>query len=74
MLVAPQTAIQTDGFRSLADGEDVEFFEEIDANGRKKAVRVTGPGKTYLCHSNFVSTAFKFPHPLMVYFDSCSRK
>lgn len=39
-----QTAIQTDGFRSLADGEMLEYFEEIDQNGRKKAVRVTGPG------------------------------
>lgn len=50
MLVAPQTAVQTDGFRSLADGEDVEFCEEVDANGRKKAVRVTGSGTTSLCH------------------------
>lgn len=38
-----QTAIQADGFRSLADGEVVEFLVEQDQNGRKKAARVTGP-------------------------------
>jgi cold shock CspA family protein len=38
-----QTAIQADGFRSLADGEVVEFLVETDQNGRKKAARVTGP-------------------------------
>lgn len=39
-----QTAIQTEGFRSLADGEAVEYVVEEDSNGRKKAVQVTGPG------------------------------
>jgi hypothetical protein len=38
-----KTAIQADGFRSLADGEVVEFLVEQDQNGRKKAARVTGP-------------------------------
>lgn len=38
-----QTAIQADGFRSLADGEDVEYVEEMDDNGRKRASKVTGP-------------------------------
>jgi len=38
-----QTAIQADGFRSLADGESVEFTVEEDSNGRKKASKVTGP-------------------------------
>lgn len=38
-----QTAIKADGFRSLADGEEVEYFEELDDSGRKRAVRVTGP-------------------------------
>ena len=38
-----QTNIQMEGFRSLADGEDVEYVVEIDGNGRKKAVSVTGP-------------------------------
>jgi len=38
-----QTAIQMEGFRSLADGEQVEYKVETDNNGRKKAVEVTGP-------------------------------
>ncbi|CAB9500240.1 sensitive element-binding protein 1 [Seminavis robusta] len=38
-----QTAIKSQGFRSLADGEEVEYFEELDQQGRKRAVRVTGP-------------------------------
>eukprot|EP00591_Stephanopyxis_turris_P010253 CAMPEP_0195516778 /NCGR_PEP_ID=MMETSP0794_2-20130614/8581_1 /TAXON_ID=515487 /ORGANISM="Stephanopyxis turris, Strain CCMP 815" /LENGTH=75 /DNA_ID=CAMNT_0040645451 /DNA_START=202 /DNA_END=429 /DNA_ORIENTATION=+ len=40
-----QTAIQTEGFRSLADGESVEFQTEIDeGNNKVKAINVTGPG------------------------------
>mmetsp|Transcript_32502 Transcript_32502/g.64443 ORF Transcript_32502/g.64443 Transcript_32502/m.64443 type:complete len:121 (-) Transcript_32502:169-531(-) len=39
-----QTSIQTDGFRSLAEGENVEFETVNDDNGRSKAVDVTGPG------------------------------
>ena len=38
-----QTAIIADGFRSLADGEDVEFKVIQDDSGRLKAVDVTGP-------------------------------
>lgn len=38
-----QTNIQMEGFRSLADGENVEYVVQIDDNGRKKAVSVTGP-------------------------------
>jgi cold shock CspA family protein len=38
-----QTAIQTEGFRSLAQGEAVEFQIHSDANGREKAIHVTGP-------------------------------
>ena len=38
-----QTAIISDGFRSLADGEEVEFKVVEDNNGRVKAVDVTGP-------------------------------
>jgi cold shock CspA family protein len=38
-----QTAIKIEGFRSLAEGENVEFRVEVDSNGRSKAVDVTGP-------------------------------
>jgi cold shock CspA family protein len=38
-----QSAIQAAGFRSLAEGEAVEFKLEIDQNGRRKATDVTGP-------------------------------
>ena len=39
-----QTSIITEGFRSLAEGEQVEFFVESGDDGRTKAVQVTGPG------------------------------
>ena len=38
-----QTAIIADGFRSLSDGEAVEYKTETDDTGRRKAVNVTGP-------------------------------
>jgi cold shock CspA family protein len=38
-----QTAIQAEGFRSLADGEPVEFQIEV-SEGKSKAVSVTSPG------------------------------
>lgn len=38
-----QTAIKTEGFRSLADGEKVEFKVETDDTGRTRAIGVTGP-------------------------------
>lgn len=38
-----QTSIKMEGFRSLADGESVEYKVEMDNSGRKKAVQVTGP-------------------------------
>jgi protein lin-28 len=37
-----QTAIQAEGFRSLAEGEPVEF-KVVTEGGRTKAVDVTGP-------------------------------
>ena len=41
-----QTAINAEGFRSLADGEAVEFFMEQDERtGKVKASDVTGPGR-----------------------------
>jgi len=41
--LAVQTSIITEGFRSLAEGEQVEFFVESGDDGRTKAVQVTGP-------------------------------
>lgn len=38
-----QTAIITEGFRSLAEDERVEFNLETDDSGRRKAMDVTGP-------------------------------
>ena len=38
------SAIESEGFRSLADGEDVEFDVELESSGKKRAIRVTGPG------------------------------
>jgi 'Cold-shock' DNA-binding domain len=38
-----QTSIETQGFRSLAEGEPVEFFVELGNDGKSKAVSVTGP-------------------------------
>lgn len=38
-----QTAIHSEGFRSLAEKEQVEYDTEIDENGRIKALNVTGP-------------------------------
>eukprot|EP00428_Durinskia_dybowskii_P030305 CAMPEP_0170232352 /NCGR_PEP_ID=MMETSP0116_2-20130129/15917_1 /TAXON_ID=400756 /ORGANISM="Durinskia baltica, Strain CSIRO CS-38" /LENGTH=129 /DNA_ID=CAMNT_0010483137 /DNA_START=82 /DNA_END=471 /DNA_ORIENTATION=- len=39
-----QSEIQSKGFRSLADGETVEFIPQNEPNGRVKATKVTGPG------------------------------
>ena len=38
-----QSAIQSDGFRSLAEGEALEYMIEQGADGRLKALNVTGP-------------------------------
>ncbi|CAD7705402.1 unnamed protein product [Ostreobium quekettii] len=43
-LFVHQTSIQSEGFRSLREGETVEFNVETGEDGRTKAVRVTGPG------------------------------
>ncbi len=39
-----QSSIDAEGFRSLREGETVEFFVETGEDGRMKAVKVTGPG------------------------------
>lgn len=42
-----QTAIHADGFRSLAEGETVEF-STVNERGRLKADRVTGPRGSFV--------------------------
>uniref|UniRef100_A0A7N0U5X1 CSD domain-containing protein n=1 Tax=Kalanchoe fedtschenkoi TaxID=63787 RepID=A0A7N0U5X1_KALFE len=42
-LFVHQSSIKSDGFRSLAEGEKVEFGVESGSDGRAKAVDVTGP-------------------------------
>ncbi|KAL4327290.1 hypothetical protein AHAS_Ahas13G0085300 [Arachis hypogaea] len=42
-LFVHQSSIRSEGFRSLAEGESVEFAIESDPDGRTKAVDVTGP-------------------------------
>ena len=39
-----QTTIEAEGFRSLREGEEVEFVIEPSEDNRFKAVKVTGPG------------------------------
>ncbi|CAA3026070.1 glycine-rich 2-like [Olea europaea subsp. europaea] len=43
-LFVHQSAVKTEGFRSLGDGENVEFEVEYSSDGRAKAANVTGPG------------------------------
>eukprot|EP00999_Lentomonas_sp_LEN2_P000659 NODE_1655_length_780_cov_29.024502_g1606_i0.p2 GENE.NODE_1655_length_780_cov_29.024502_g1606_i0~~NODE_1655_length_780_cov_29.024502_g1606_i0.p2 ORF type:complete len:174 (-),score=50.18 NODE_1655_length_780_cov_29.024502_g1606_i0:172-693(-) len=38
-----QSEVQAEGFRSLAEGEPVEYELITDHDGRKKAAKVTGP-------------------------------
>ncbi|KAL7206935.1 hypothetical protein ACSBR2_019607 [Camellia fascicularis] len=42
-LFVHQSSIKSDGFRSLGDGEAVEFVIDSGDDGRTKAVDVTGP-------------------------------
>lgn len=46
-LFVHQTSIHSEGFRSLDEGEEVEF-RIIDEGGRTKAVDVTGPAGAYV--------------------------
>jgi protein lin-28 len=43
-----QTVIHAEGFRSLGEGEQVEYSVETDSAGKIKAVDVTGPGGAYV--------------------------
>ncbi|XP_011087154.1 glycine-rich protein 2-like [Sesamum indicum] len=42
-LFVHQSAIKSEGFRSLGDGEAVEYIVEYGSDGRAKAANVTGP-------------------------------
>ncbi|KAF5810236.1 putative transcription factor interactor and regulator CCHC(Zn) family [Helianthus annuus] len=44
-LFVHQSSIRTDGFRSLGDGESVEYLVEEGSDGRTKAADVTGPNE-----------------------------
>ena len=43
-----QTSIKAEGFRSLDEGEAVEYTIETSAEGRTKALNVTGPGGSFV--------------------------
>jgi len=48
-LFVHQTAIHAEGFRSLEEGEKVEYDREMNhEKGKAKAVNVTGPGGQYV--------------------------
>jgi len=42
------SVIKADGFRSLADGESVEYEVSVDESGRTRAENVTGPDGSYV--------------------------
>lgn len=59
-----QTSILSEGFRSLAEGESVEFVVNVDNTGRSSAKEVTGPNGAqtvvslpFHCSSQSVSAA-----------------
>ncbi|BBM97229.1 cold shock protein [Marchantia polymorpha subsp. ruderalis] len=47
-LFVHQTSIHAEGFRSLREGESVEFTVEVGEDNRTKALDVTGPGGSYV--------------------------
>ncbi|KAK8958724.1 Glycine-rich protein 2 [Platanthera guangdongensis] len=51
-LFAHQSSIKADGFKTLTDGEAVEFAISEGDDGRTKAVDVTGPGREYIQGNN----------------------
>ena len=46
-LFCHQSAVHAPGFRSLMEGEEVEF-KIVDERGKQKAIEVTGPGGEYV--------------------------
>merc|ERR1712130_540677 len=55
-----QTAVHAQGFRSLAEGEEVEFEVEIDERQRKKAHNVTGPDGAFVLGAPRPDTNYGF--------------
>eukprot|EP01083_Nonionella_stella_P185951 679580_1 len=55
-----QTAIHSQGFRSLAEGEEVEFEVEVDERQRKKAHNVTGPDGAFVLGAPRPDTSYGF--------------
>merc|ERR1711964_837339 len=47
-LFVHQSNIHAEGFRTLAEDEEVEFDVEEDQQGKKKALNVTGPNGAYV--------------------------
>ncbi|XP_010268656.1 PREDICTED: glycine-rich protein 2-like [Nelumbo nucifera] len=47
-LFVHQSSIKSEGYRSLAEGEKVEFVIDTAEDGRTKAVDVTGPDGSYV--------------------------
>ncbi|KAJ7557512.1 hypothetical protein O6H91_05G129600 [Diphasiastrum complanatum] len=47
-LFVHQTSIHAEGFRSLRDGESVEYLVDQGDDGRARAIDVTGPKGTYV--------------------------
>lgn len=47
-LFVHQSEIRAEGFRSLAEGEQVEFLVQTSQDGRQKAVNVTGPNGSHV--------------------------
>mmetsp|Transcript_7373 Transcript_7373/g.8467 ORF Transcript_7373/g.8467 Transcript_7373/m.8467 type:complete len:124 (+) Transcript_7373:155-526(+) len=47
-LFVHQTSVYAEGYRSLGEGEEVEFEVYEEPGGRTKAVNVTGPNGAYV--------------------------
>merc|ERR1711971_536040 len=47
-LFVHQSALHAQGFRSLAEGEKLEFDVENQGNGKFRAINVTGPDGDYV--------------------------
>ena len=70
LFIALQSCILADGFRSLAEGEDVEFEVTEDNNGRLRAVNVSGPDGAQP-KVLFFHRLFHLFHSLLVCFQAC---